>query len=170
MPFARIVSVGWETFTGSMGHQAVFHNGVSVNELNARQIARIGSTVTLVDADTGEQLGPSAMLQRMQFTDMVVAPVTVTQAEKDADAEAEREKLAAAEAERVAAEKVALEEARAKAEADIVVYSRVELEAIGANDGIQGLRDIAAPLGVRGRAIAELVEEILKAQSAKVSG
>jgi hypothetical protein len=95
----------------------------------------------------------------------------VTKTEQDAkieaDAEAEREKLAKAEEERKVKEAEALEAAKAKAaaEAKETVWTRQELEAVGANDGIEGLRKLADPLGVKGRSITDLVDAILQAQA-----
>jgi hypothetical protein len=167
----RIVSPGWENFTGQMGFGAPFENGVSTIDLTPRVINRLGASLQIVDADTGVQVGPSA---NAVFIHSQEAPVTAPLAEKvDVDkAEAdERERLIKEADERKAAEAEALAAAKAKAEAEAaenaksVIYTRQELEAIGANDGIDGLRQIASPLGVKGRAIAELVTEILAAQA-----
>lgn len=164
----RLTAPGWEHFTGSMGHGAMFKDGLSVQPLTARQIARIGSTTKLVNDETGEQVGPSVIHWNAQSTEMAVPTRLTNQNDTEADAEAERLRLAAEEDARKAAEAEALAAAQAKAQATVdeaVVYSRQELEAIGANDGIAGLRAIAKPLGVQGRAISELVNEILAAQA-----
>ena len=164
----RIVSPGWETFTGSMGHQAVFDNGLSVTPLNARQIARIGSTIQIIDEETGLQLGPAEIARQIQSAEVPVIEPVVTQATLD-EVEADNvAALLAAEKERKAEEARALAEAEEKAKAaagSIVVWTRMELEAIGAQDGITGLREIAAPLGVKGRSITEMVDLILDAQA-----
>jgi hypothetical protein len=47
---------------------------------------------------------------------------------------------------------------------DIKTYSREELEAIADDKGIQGLREIADPLNVKGVSIRTLLDGILKAQ------
>ncbi|SFJ50850.1 hypothetical protein SAMN03159338_1606 [Sphingomonas sp. NFR04] len=166
----RITSAGWENFTGNFGFKAQFQNGVSVEDLDARQINRIASSVKVVDAETGEQIGPAMLALRMHHS-----PITVVEQAKTLDIvkrtdEIDRAALIEAEAARKAEEKVALEAAQAKAtelDADFVIYTRAELEAIGGNDGIKGLREIGKPLGVNGRGIRELVEEILKAQAAQ---
>lgn len=168
----RITSAGWEKFSGNFGFQTPFKDGVSVNDLNARQIARIGSSVRIVDAETGEQVGPAQVALLLQGKPLPTAPVVKTLDVVKVDQERERAALAAAEVKRKAEEKAALAEAEANAaaerkETEIVVYTRAELEAIGANNGIQGLRDIAKPLNVKGRGITELVNEILKAQTSQ---
>lgn len=166
----RITSAGWDKFSGNFGFQTPFKNGVSVNDLDARQIARIGSSVRIVNAETGEQVGPAQIALMLQAKTMTVAAPAKTLDVVKVDQARERAALDAAEKTRVAAEKEALAAAAAKAAEDraadeIVIYTRAELEAIGANDGIQGLREIAQPLGVKGRGIKELVDEILKAQT-----
>jgi len=164
----RLASPNWLNFTGSLGHGAVFKDGVSVEPLTARQIARIGSSTILVNHETGEQVGPSAIHNFIQSQDIqVTAPLKNAEQEK-ADFEFDRQKLEEEEAARAERDAAALKEAQEKAQQQIdnaVVYTRAELEAIGANDGIGGLREIAKPLGVKGRAIGELIEEILAAQT-----
>jgi hypothetical protein len=163
----RIVSPGWETFTGSLGFRAVFENGESVGPLDRRQIARIGSSIQIVDIETGLQVGPSVVAASMKFNEAPVAEPLIEQSVVDRAEADERERLAKEAEARKAEEAKALEAAKAKAaeEAASVVYTRQELEAIGANDGIAGLRVIAEPLKVKGRGIAELVTEILAAQA-----
>lgn len=164
----RLTAKGWENFTGSMGHGALFKDGVSAEALTARQIARIGSSTVLVNDETGEQVGPSVMHHFLQGQSFAVPEQLKTKRQEDKEFEFDRDKLAADEAARKAAEEKALEEAKAKAIAQVedqVIYNRTELEAIGANDGIGGLRAIAKPLGVKGRGISELVTEILAAQN-----
>ncbi len=164
----RLAAPGWVNFTGNLGHGAAFKDGVSVEPLTPRQIARIGSSTVLVNNETGEQVGPSVMHWRAQPAEMSVAPQLQTATDEQVSAEAERERLIAEEEKRKADEAKALAEAQAKAQAAIeaqVIYTRQELEAIGSNDGIQGLRDIAQPLGVKARAIGDLVNEILAAQA-----
>lgn len=167
----RIVSPGWETFTGQMGWGAVFEDGVSVGEIIPRVINRLGASLQIVNAETGEQLGPSANAVNVHDHDAPVAAELETHTEIEQGQADERERLAKEAEERKAAEAVALEAARAKAAADAagVVYSRQELEAIGANDGIDGLRQVAEPLGVKGRSIAELVNAVLDAQAKKAA-
>lgn len=164
----RLTAPGWAKFTGSMGHGAMFKDGVSVAPLTPRQIARIGSTTVLVNDETGEQVGPSVMHWRAQPAEMAVAPQLATAKQEEIDAEAERVRLAADVEKRKAEEAAALAEAQAKAQAAVdaqVIYTRQELEAIASNDGIQGLREIAKPLGVKARGISEMVNEILAAQA-----
>lgn len=168
----RIMTPGWETFTGSMGFKAMFKDGVSVEDLDPRQVARIGSNLRIHDIETGLQVGPSVVARAAQT---VSAPVVQELPRLDTVKQEEavtREKLISEGKARKAADEAALADAEAKAAEsidEIVVYSRQELEAIGANDGIDKLREIASPLGVKGRAISDIIEAILKAQNKLVT-
>lgn len=170
----RIISKGWETFTGTMGFQATFTDGVSDNDLDARQVARIGASLQIVDIETGLQVGPAEVARMLQAREMDFVPTHVPEEVPVVPVKDDTEALAAAAEAQKEADAAALAAAREKeekaADEELVIYSRQELEAIGANDGINGLRDIAKPLGVRARAIDELIREILVAQNAKVQG
>ena len=135
---------------------------------------RIGCSLSIEEVDEdGEnvgQVGPAATLFNIRGDDMPVRAHTETGVESVLRIQAEREeaeKNAAAEAEKAAAEAEALASARAKIESETpVVYTRMELEGIGANDGIAGLRAIAETMdNVKGRSVTELVAAILKAQA-----
>lgn len=165
----RILSEGWKNFTGNFGFNAPFKDGVSTSDLDARQIARIAASVHIVDADTGEQVGPASLaLARHSVPAEVAKPVKTLDLVK-VDEAAERERLDADNEARKAEEAERLAEAERKAKetvSEMVIYTRAELEAIGGANGINGLREIATPLGIKGRGIHELVTEILKAQAA----
>lgn len=161
----RIASKGWESYTGPLGQGAVFQDGEA--DLTERQVRRIGASLILIDVETEKQVGPSAVAASIKFESAPVATPLASKADVDKQEADEREALARAEEARKAEEAKALEAARAKAAADAksIVYSRQELEAIGANDGVGGLREIADPLGVKGRGITDLVTAILTAQA-----
>jgi len=167
----RIVSKGWETFTGQMGPGAIFKDGVSVDDLHPRIIARIGSSVKIEDAETDEQVGPAVIAQLMHDKPIAPAVAVIKREDVEVAAEVEKEKLIEAEKEDAKKAAEALEAAKEKKvdeEADIV-YTREELEAIAANDGIAGLREIGEVHGVKGRAIAEMIDEIIEAQNKKLA-
>lgn len=173
----RIKSPGFEGFTGPLGTGTMFEDGVSVGEVSHRAMMRIGAIFNAVevleDGSDGPQIGPSAMLVNIRADDMPVAeqPETGTESDEreanEAAAAAAREAYEKDEAEKVEAErKAALEAARLKAESETpVVYTREELEAIGANDGIAGLREIGEKIDASGRSINELVVAILRKQT-----
>jgi len=168
MTKVRLTAPGWENFTGNLGFQAEFKDGVSVNDMTLRQIARIGSSTTIVDAETGEQVGPAADAVKAQLAFSNVTPALKTAEVTEVEDAAHRDALAKEDSDRKAKEAAALADAKRKAEEaidEIVIYSRIELEAMAANNGIQGLRDIAKPLDVKGTSITGLIAAILNAQT-----
>jgi hypothetical protein len=162
----RIGSAGWETFTGRLGGNAIFEDGVC-EDISPRDVQRIATSIILLDFETNEQIGPAVIHASMKFDSAPVIEPLIEKTEVDAKEEEERERLAKEAEERAVQEAKDLEAAREKAAAEAAqtVYTRQELEAVGANDGIEGLREIATPLGVKGRSIAELVDSILQAQA-----
>lgn len=46
----------------------------------------------------------------------------------------------------------------------VAVWTREELSRIGNEGGINGLREIATPMGIKGRGVEELIDEILAGQ------
>lgn len=54
--------------------------------------------------------------------------------------------------------------AEQSAKVNTPIYSREQLEAIADKDGINGLREVGAEFGVKGRGIQELIADILKTQ------
>lgn len=168
----RIAAAGYEKFTGNFGFNAQFKDGVSVHDLDQRQINRIASSVRIVNAETGEQVGPSTVALALHSAPITVATPVVTLDQVKVDEAAQRARLADDLAARKAAEAEQLAEAERKAKeavADMPIYTRAELEAVAGANGIQALRDIATPMGIKGRGIVELVNEILKAQAAKAA-
>lgn len=165
----RLLAPQWVGFTGYFG-QIEFKDGVSVNDLHFRQVGRIAATTTCVDAETDEPVGPSVVSLNLPLQTIPVIEQTRSQEVVQVEQADAREKLATENALIKAEEKAALADAQAKAAAavdEIVIYSRLELEAIASNDGITGLREIAMPLGVKGRSIGEMVNAILAAQAEK---
>lgn len=170
----RIVSPGFETFTGPLAGGTMFEDGLSVGDVDRRLVMRIGAALSVVEVDDEGnelgQVGPAATLFNIRGDDMPnktqaetgVESALRLQAAAEQDAKRKQE-----EAERVEAEKAALQSAREKLASETpVIYTRLELEGIGANEGINGLRNIAAKMeNVKGRSVSELVAAILKAQT-----
>jgi Sec-independent protein translocase protein TatA len=144
----KIIEKGWETYTGFMS-MVSFVDGVSVDPVPQHMADRITASVQTVeiDEDGGEiQAGAAARLVGgATLSAEIVEPLAVATAEE-----------------------IAAERAEAKASADKApvekFYTAAELEVVADDRGIKGLREIAAPWGVRGRAIPELIREIMQAQ------
>ena len=133
----RIVKAGWQTFTGQFaGHR--FVDAVSVEKLPQVTIDRIAALTQIVD----EKDEPVGVIVRDDAAKEVEAPVIAP--------------LQTLEAVLAAAEPI-IDGAR-------VIYPHDTLLAIADKKGISGLREISDPLGVKGRAIPDLIQAILQAQ------
>jgi hypothetical protein len=139
----RIVEKGWAGYTGMLG-SVEFKDGISVEAPNSKELSQIGSIVRIETCDSDEQAGAAAVLQNSLHTP---APSNVTLPKPQAN----DDQVGAQSESQPAAKR-----------------TREQLEQIADAKGIAGLREIADPMGVKGRGIAELIAEILAAQD-KVS-
>ena len=147
----RIMQKGWETFTGNFGG-VDFIDGVTTDLISEAFADRVCTQIRAVDADTGASIGPQ---QRMIDAKTVKMPV----AERLKPAPTTKE-------EQLEADAAAVEQAaETQTKQERVVYTYDQLAKIVDRKGIQGLRDIAAPYGVRARAIPDLITNILNAQA-----
>lgn len=139
----RVIESGWDGYSGYVG-TVLFERGVSVDLVSFREQQILGGILRVESMDEGEegtQLGPAAELVRSR------------------DIDADHERVAAT------AQGVPVGE-HGEVRLAVERYTREELEEIADRRGISGLRDIAAPYGVKGRSITELINEILQAQNA----
>jgi len=134
----RLAQKGWENFTGDFG-QVIFQNGVSVSKVTNFEYDRIATQIRVVDNETGEALGPG---QRQQQAHTVHAPL------KKASITPEGE----------------VKQGEPEIDNRQVLLGREALYKIVDTSGIDGLRKIAAPLGVKARSIPELINAIDRAQ------
>lgn len=144
----RITEPGFETVSSPIA-EVMFENGVSVGEVSEDQALRISAAMR---CETLEGVNPSAaavMLREMNTRAGVVVEMARGAEVEDSVAIAETPKPAAP---------VALAAPTHK-------YTREELEQAADKGGIKGLRAIAAPFGVKGVGIKELIDETLQAQA-----
>lgn len=142
----KITQEGWAGFTGNIG-QVEFVDGVSTEAWNNTFIDRVACSVAVVDADSDEPLG----IQHRMIAAKSVRMEVVEEMPNPTDEEIAADLAAEAELPPVETEKF---------------HTAEELEAIADADGIAGLRVIGAKLRVKGRAIPELIGDILKAEGA----
>ena len=138
MPHIKLTGVGLENLTGSYGGYD-FENGVSTENVSQREADRLGCITGVENVDSGERMHTAT-------TQEAALRPKKDQAEKQPDSEtdekdSETEKLP-----------------------DSELYTEAKLGDIGDKDGISALREIAAPLGVKGTSIAGLIKGILEAQ------
>lgn len=140
---------GYEAFNGKL--QAYeFVNGVSVEELPIRRALKIGATMFAVD-ENGVQISPTTY--RREGAGSTPAPMLNSGGAPEPQAstsEPQKESEPAQSSPPTVPERA---------------YAREELEALADKNGIHGLREIAEPLNVKGRAVQELIERILQAQA-----
>lgn len=134
----RIVEPALSNYTGTL-YQISFTDGVSDRELTAQEASLIGAAMRVENLD-GEQVGAAVDHMRRHEVSLDKA------VEKNADTE------------RAINEATEKEKPAAKEKPS---YTREQLEAIADKEGISGLREIADPLGIKGRSINELIGEIL---------
>ncbi|MBO6507502.1 MAG: hypothetical protein JJ979_03285 [Roseibium sp.] len=154
MNYLKITAKGFAKYSGFLG-PVEFKDGVSVEPVPALIATRIGGTMQVAEVDENgkeiTQAGPAAA---------IVGGATIqAEVRKPLERVSEEE----IEKERKAAAKKAEEAERLKQV--VKFYSEEELAVVADKEGLKGLRAIAEPYGVRGRAINELIEEILEAQA-----
>jgi hypothetical protein len=144
----KIVSPGFHNYTGVFG-MTEFKDGVSVHYVDPRTADRLAAGLKMEwidDEGQAEAAGPSqTLVNRGLFVGEV-------------------QKLERATEEALIEERLRLAE---KSGVSVVntFYTREQLEGIVDGEGLPGLREVAAPWGVKGRAIPDLIERILEAQT-----
>lgn len=145
----RILQAGWLGHTGEFGG-VQFTDGVSNEPVGRFEVDRIASLIMIenCDGEVGVQVGPAkrALDGKLMTIPMLDPLETATPEQLEA--------LNKASAEAVAASQV-----------QIKLYTDEELMKVADEGGINGLREIAAPLNVKSRSIPDLITAILMAQS-----
>lgn len=156
----RIVEPALNTYTGVL-YRISFTNGVSDRELTEQEVSIIGAAMRVQSLE-GEQVGAGVDQINAKAMTMDRAKVKNAKAEIDAADQAAGESKTAVKDTAKSTPEPEIEKAPSRH------YTREELERIadqpGIDGGISGLRAIAAPMGVKGRSINELIREILAAQ------
>jgi len=145
----RLTSGGFDRYTGQMGLHD-FVNGLSVRDVLPVDAVRIANVIGAVWED-----GTPANVGQMYLDNMkTAAPLgNATTLESAA---------APAAPTMPASEQAAPEAAPAPAPSPSKTYTAEELAAVADATGIEGLREIAAPLGLKSNSINGLIGAILK--------
>ena len=181
MPKIKLTQSGMTNYSGHLG-TVLFENGISVESPSSAEINRLAALTRLETIDDdGKEAGQAGLAAKMAGSRSVPAPVVKPskrgeaepyQVEKNApdiqiggrkkpkpdfidDTKAELEDLML---------DVDVNEAADEAQVSPKIYSQEELEQIADKDGINGLRKIANPLGVKDNSIAGLIKEIVQGQ------
>ena len=140
----RIVERGWETYTGPFGTIS-FVNGVSVGAPDFIAADRVASEMKVVDYETNLPIGPQHRMIEERISPIEMVP-ELPKAPEPTEAVVEEEKIPE------------------PTEPD-KVWTPEELEDLADKEGIKGLRrEIGDAIGAKGRAIPELIEDILRVQ------
>ncbi len=148
--YVKILAAGWKNFTGDFcGWE--FKDAMSVSPVPRVIADRMSANLHCEISDLdGVELGQGGAAARLAGAKSIAADVTGPLATATED-------------------ELAAERAKALHDAGIQVgeklYTEKELHAVASTEGIEGLRLIAKPYGVKDRSIAKLIVEIIKAQN-----
>jgi len=149
----KITQKGYETFTGLMG-VTFFENAVSVGDVSAKEAFALSALLTVVDAETGEDIGAIAQERAVWDCANVLQPEKLKSL---AELQGDNQGGDGEEGDQGTQGGNGGGEPKP-------TYTREDLEAVADKDGIAGLRKIGDPIGAKGTSIAKLIDEILQAQ------
>lgn len=152
MKYLKITSPGFETYTGNLGG-IDFFQGRSVDFVPRLFADRLTAAMQMVEVDADGNEEPAGVSHRLVADAAERAPM-IEPLERQTDEE------------RAAEDQDQLNRA---IRSDVVILTREELEEIMSKSGIKGLREAAAPWGVKDRNAVALIEQILEAQSAFIA-
>lgn len=153
MPHVKVTEKGFENLTGMLGN-VEFVDGVSVENLPQRDADRLGSIMRVENSDSGEQVNAAKTIEETlrperKQSDPVEETTDVSPADEDSVESVEND---------------ALDESVSEETEEVTLYTEAALQIVADEEGIEGLRQIANPLGVKGTSIVKLIDAILKAQ------
>ncbi|KJZ17409.1 hypothetical protein TW86_03915 [Halomonas sp. S2151] len=139
----KIAEPALANYTGIL-YRIQFLNGESLRELTPAEVSMIGAAMRVTDLE-GNQVG--AAVNHGRRNAMTVSKATEVNSKQEAEALSDASPAG-------------------KAAPATKTYTADELAAIADEQGISGLREIADPLGIKGRSINELIREITEYQGA----
>lgn len=148
MKHLKIVSKGFETYTGNLGG-IDFVDGMSAHPVPRVFANRLTAAMQMVEVDENGVEIEAGVAARLITEAAARAPVI-----EPLQRQTEEEKIA---------ENVDV--ASQATVSDVTFHTREELEAILEKDGIKGLRAVAEPWKVKDRSAVKLMEMILEAQA-----
>ena len=134
----RLTQPGFQKYTGQMG-VVFFQDGLSTDHVAERDAIRMAAVMNC-EWENGSNLSPS---QHVINTLKNSAPVLKTA--------------------EVVVDEVTPPTESEQPPTETLKWTREELEALADAQGIQGLRQIADPAGIKGRSITEMIEAIVNA-------
>lgn len=135
----KIVEPGWTNFSGDFGGIEFFEN-VSVEDVSPRDASRLANAIQI---ETLEGANPSSS---QSVLDSLVTPMSIVGDLPSTAVAGEGEATKAA----------------------ITLYTKEALQAVADSGGIEGLRKIAAPMGLTSKSIVGLMDQIINNQGGHV--
>jgi len=141
----------WAGYTGLIG-TVNFKDGVSIEPVPQRIADRLSAAMPLIELDDeGNELGEAGVVPRLLRDSATRSAEIHKSLPRQTEAERKAEDL-----------QIKLKESKSPAE---TFYTHEELQALADEKGIKGLRVVAEPWNVKGKAIPALIELILEAQN-----
>lgn len=141
----------WAGFTGHLG-TVDFKDGISVDPVSDRIADRLSAAMPMVLIDEkGREVGEAGVVPRLLRESAHRQAEVRASLDRQTEAERKAEDL-----------QIALQEAKSPTDS---FYSQEQLQAIADEKGIKGLRLVAEPWNVKGKAIPALIEQILASQN-----
>lgn len=161
----RIVGAGFETYTGQMG-VIDFVDGVSTDDVSTRDAQRLAACVPCEWVESTKPVSPSSIVLESGNVEAPVLP------EREKGAEVE---VLSPGPEALTSELKAftgnLEDASPLVQLIMKPSYKLEvLEKIIDGNGIAGLREIAEPLGIKGRSISDILDALKEGGFVEVAG
>lgn len=136
----KLTQTGFEGYTGQMG-VVFFENGVSTKDVLPVDAVRMAAVMGCEWED-----GTPANVSQI-YLDNMNTP-------------------ARSEAQTTQAQTPVMSETQIVGDADVITYTEEQLATIADKSGIAGLREIADPLDIKGKSIADLIAAIMKVAGA----
>ena len=173
----RIVDTVLSGYTGML-YQFEFINGVSLTDLTEAQVAMIGAVLRVEDVESGQQVGAgvNAINARKVTLSDAQAKEKITADQSAADNASVIKAPGEISVEAIDVSGFVIIEGTSPVASPVAspvetapaqTWTSDSLAAVADAKGIAGLREIAEPMGVKGRSINELIREILAAQAEK---
>lgn len=137
----KLTEKGFERYTGELGG-VKFENGISEEGINQNQADNIAAAMRVEVIGEGVAGAQRLVVEKARQADVIEARKRGQEGDKPKQAQV------------------------AQIQPPATIYSEEDLAKIADAKGISGLREIGEKLGVKGRAVKELMADILKAQAA----
>jgi Ran GTPase-activating protein (RanGAP) involved in mRNA processing and transport len=167
MPRIKLIGKGYDKFNGPLG-AFEFLEGVSVEDLSKRDADRIGSLVPTVNYESGEEVNAGKSFDEATNSMTVDSVMEASNLQKTTLATSIPEDESTTSEDETSededSEDETSEDEDSEDEAVVMLYTEAELGEIADTEGMDGLRDIAERLDVKGTSFTSIISKILSKQ------